>query len=266
MLIKMDINEFTLHPQIVQSIELFLAKKKQISKGETLIKLYEENKVIPQHLECGDYMFNNVLIEHKALSDFCGAVTNDLIFQQAQDMLYFKEKFPDVKLYILISGNLEDIPKLEHSPSVDSMIAAWASLNTMISTSFVSNSYFFARGMVNLFEKHYDGKVREYNPIRKPQEFDDIILSNYCSLVGEETAKNLIKKFPYPKLLYNASAEQLREVDGIGKEISEFIVNVSEGREKSWKVLEEKKKLKKEQKRVAKEQKKHIDIDIPISI
>ncbi len=266
MIIKMDINEFTLHPQIVQSIEFFLAKKKQISKGETLIKLYEENKVLSQHLECGDYMFGNVLVEHKALADFCGAVTNDLIFQQTQDMLYFKEKFPDVKLYILISGNLEDIPKLEYSPSVDSMVAAWASLNTMIPTSFVSNSYFFVRCMVDLFEKHNDGKIREYNPIRKPQEFDDIILSNYCSIVGEITAEKLIKKFPYPKLLYNATKEQLMEVDGVGKDTAELIVNISEGREKSWKALEEKKKLKKEQKRVAKEQKKYVDVDIPLSI
>jgi hypothetical protein len=181
-------------------------------------------------------------------------------------MLYFKEQFPDVKLYILISGNPEDIPKLEHAPNLDSMIAAWSSLNMRIPTSFMGNSYFFVRGLVDLFEKHFDGKIREYNPVRKPQEFDDIILSNYCSLVGEKTAQSLIKKFPYPKLLYTSSKEQLMEVEGVGKEIAEFIVNVSEGREKSWKAMEERKKSIKEQKKTLKEQKIQKDSNIPSSL
>ena len=266
MIIKIDTNEYSLHPQIVQSINFLLMKKKQSVDEESLINLYNENKIVSQKLECGDYMFNNVLVEHKTLSDFCGSVMNDHIFQQVQDMLYFKEQFPDVKLYILISGNPEDIPKLEHAPNLDSMIAAWSSLNMRIPTSFLGNSYFFVRGLVDLFEKHNDGKIRDYNPVRKPQQFDDIILSNYCSLVGEETAKKLIKKFPYPKLLYNATTEQLREIDGIGKETSEFIVNVSEGREKSWKAMEERKKEEKYRKMIKKEQKKMKDLNMPVQI
>jgi ERCC4-type nuclease len=271
MIIKMDINEYTLHPHIVDGINKFLLQKQQKSK---LTELYKENKVIPIKLECGDYMFNDVLIEHMTIADFCGKVQNDLIFKQAQDMLYTKEKNPDIKLFILISGSMDDILKLEHPVNSDSMIAAWSSLNKTISTSFMGNSYWFIRGMINTFEKFYDGKIREYNPVRKPQEFDDIVLSNYNSIVGEETAKKLIKKFPYPRLLYNATQTQLMEVDGIGKEISEFIVNVSEGREKSWKALEEKKKVKKEQKKALKEQKIILqeqkiipkDLNIPVSI
>lgn len=249
MIIKVDTNEYALHPKIIESLHYLLMKKKQTVKSDVLIDLYKENKIMSQKLECGDYLFNNILVEHKSLADFCGSVTSGLIFQQSQDMLYFKEKFPDMKLFILISGDPEDIMKLPHAPHLESMIAAWASLNTRIPTSFMGNSYWFSHSLINLFEKFFDGKVREYSPIRKPQEFDDIILSNYVSLVGEETAKKLIKKFPYPKLLYNATKEQLMEVDGIGKGISEFIVNVSEGREKSWKVIEERKKALKEAKK-----------------
>jgi len=254
MLITIDSNEYALHPKIVESIYYILMKKQQTSK----LDLYKENKIITKKLECGDYMFNNVLVEHKVLSDFCGSVTSGHLFQQCQDMLYTKEQNPDMKLYILISGNPEDIPKLEYAPNLDSMIAAWSSLNMRIPTSFLGNTYFFCKGLIDLFEKHYDGKIREYNPIRKPPEFDDIILSNYCSLVGEKTAINLIKKFPYPRLLYNATKEQLLEVEGIGKETAEFIINVSEGKEKSWKELEEKKKVIKEQKKILKEKNKSL--------
>ena len=253
MIITMDINEYTLHPQIIDGINKFLIKKQLNSK---VTDLYKENKVVAKKLECGDYMFNDLLIEHMTIADYCGKVQNELIFKQAQDMLYTKEQHPDIKLFILISGSPDDIIKLPHSPNPDSMIAAWATLNKSIPTSFMGSQHFFIRGMIDLFEKHYDGKIREYNPIRKPQEFDDIILSNYCSLVGEETSKNLIKKFPYPKLLYNATKEQLMEVEGVGKETAELIVNISEGREKSWKVIEDRKKEAKEQKKLLKEQKK----------
>jgi len=245
MIIKIDTNEYALHPKVVESINYLLMKKQQTSKDKILIDLYKENKIIPQKLECGDYMFNNVLVEHKALQDFCNSVTNGLIFQQCQDMLYFKEQNPDIKLFILISGNPEDIIKLPHAPNIASMIAAWSSLNMRIPTSFMGNSYWFVNGLVDLFEKLFDGKVREYSPIRRPQEFDDIILSNYVSIVGEKTAKNLLKKFPIPKQLYNSTKEQLMEVDLVGKETAEFIVNFSEGKEKSWKISEERKKLSK---------------------
>jgi len=266
MIITIDSNEYALHPQIVQSINFLLMKKQQTVKDKSLVELYKENKIISRKLECGDYMYNNVLVEHKSLADFCGSVTSNLIFQQCQDMLFFKEQHPDVKLFILISGNPEDIIKLPHAPNIASMIAAWSSLNMRIPTSFLGNSYWFVNGLVDLFEKFSDGKIREYSPVRKPQEFDDIILSNYCSLVGEETAKKLMKKFPYPKLLYNASAEQLKEVDGIGKETSEFIVNVSEGREKSWKAMEERKKEQKIQKLIKKIQNIQKDPNTSISI
>ncbi len=257
MIVTMDINEYTLHPLIVENIKKFLSIKQFKSK---LTDLYKENGVINKKLACGDYMFNDILIEHMTIADFCGKVQNDLIFQQAQDMLYTKEQIPNIKLFIMISGSPEDILKLEHPVNPDSMIAAWASLNKMIPTSFMGNSYFFISGMIDLFEKHYDGKVREFNPVRKPQEFDDIILSNYCSLVGEVTAKNLQKKFPYPKLLYNATKEQLMEVDGIGKDTAELIINISEGREKSWKALEDKKKLLREQKKALKQSKHPIEL------
>jgi len=269
MIITIDSNEYALHPKIVESLHYILMKKQQTSK----LDLYKDNKIISKKLDCGDYMYNNILVEHKVLSDYCGSVMSGHLMQQCQDMLYTKEQNPDMKLFILISGNPEDIPKMEHAPSIDAMIASWASLNTRIPTCFLGNTYFFCKGLVDLFEKFYDGKIREYNPVRKPQEFDDIILSNYCSLVGEKTAQSLIKKFPYPKLLYNASVEQLMEVEGIGKSTAEFIVNVSEGREKSWKALEEKKKEIKEQKKIKKEQKKPkiestepIDLSIPKSI
>jgi ERCC4-type nuclease len=251
----MDSNEYMQQPLIVEYINKFLAKKKEKAKTPELIELYKENGIITKKLMCGDYMFNEILVEHKG-KDYCSSVSSDLIFQQAQDMLYTKEQNPNMKLFIMISETPTSILDDEHPVNVEAMVAAWARLNKTIPTSFLGNEYFFVVGLIDTFEKHYDGKIKEYSPVRKPQEFDDIVLSNYVSLVGEKTAEKLIKKFPYPRLLYNATKEQLMEVDKIGESTADFLLNVIEGREKSWKALEEKKKIIKENKIAIKEAKK----------
>lgn len=261
MIITIDSNEYALHPQVINEINKILVRKKEKAKTSETTKLYEENKIITKKLECGDYQFNNILIEHKTISDYCGSIMSNHLFQQVQDMIETQKQFPDIKLFVIISGNPTDILSLEHPVNPDAMLSAWASLSKNINVSFVGNTHFFVVGMINLFEKFYDGKIRNYSPIRKAQEFDDIILSNYCSLVGEKTARKLMEKFPYPKLLYNASKEQLLEVEGIGKDTAEFLLNVIEGKEKSWKVLEEKKKIIKENKIAIKEAKRSKDIN-----
>lgn len=249
--IIMDSNEYSKNPKIVEGILKYLNK---LHEEHPKDEMFFDNKVIPQHLECGDYMFKNILVEHKALSDFSGSVQEGRIFQQAQDMLYTQQQFPETKPFILISGNIADIFKLPHGGSPESLIAAWASLNKLgIPTCFMGNQWFFIHGMVDLFIKFHDGKVREYSPVRKPQEFDDIILSNYCSLVGEKTAESLLKKFPVPRDLYCATKEKLLEVEGVGKDTAELIVTFSEGREKSWKEREERKKTERKKKEAKKQ-------------
>jgi ERCC4-type nuclease len=233
MIIKMDSNEYALHPQIVESIKKNLQKR---AEKDPNYEMFSENSVIPQKLECGDYMYNNVLIEHMVLPDFCGKVINGNIFRQAQDMLYTKDKLRETGVdfypYIIISGDIADVLVLPNKPNPSSMIAAWSSLNRIgVPTSFVGNQWFFIEGMIDLFEKHYDGKLREYNPVRKPVELRDEILSNYCSIpeISEERAKKLQAKFPTPKDLYNATKEQLYEVDLIGKKTSESMIEFFNG-------------------------------------
>lgn len=267
MKIYIDSNEYAGHPQIVEGINRYLNIK---SKKKENHEMFINNEVISKHLEVGDYQFNKIIIEHKILSNFGGDVLSGHIFQQAQDLLHCMSLDPEVKGYILISGNISDIMKLSFISSdkktiypydLSSMIAAAASLNRIgVPTIFLGDQHCFISFMIDLFTKYYDGKERTYNPIRKPQEFDDIILSNYCSIVGEETSKSLMKRFPYPKLLYNATKEQLMEVENVGKDTAELIINISEGREKSWKALEEKKKILREQKKTLKLLKNPIEL------
>lgn len=197
--------------------------------------LYTNNEVVSEHLECGDYRYNHILVEHKTLPNFFGDVQSGHIFQQAQDMLYTKSLDPDVYPYILISGDIADIFKQPFGTyQAEAMIAAWASLNRLgVPTSFMGNQWFFIRGMINLFTKHYDGKERIYNPVRKPVELEHMVLTNYCCIVdgvGEKTARKLAERFRKPKDLYNASVEDLIKIDGIGIKTAEKMVNFFEGK------------------------------------
>lgn len=206
-----------------------------------------KNTVISKTLDVGDYLCYPVLIEHKTLPNFVGDVKSGHIFQQAQDMLYSKQQNPELQPYILISGDIADIFKLQKWQNIQAkpLIAAWASLNRQgIPTSFVGNLWFLIHGMLYLFEKYHDGKNREYNPVRKPSTSDDLILRNYESIkwvtkredgteytdgIGEITAQKLKEKFPIPKALYNTTKEQLMEIDGIGEVTANKLIKFFEG-------------------------------------
>lgn len=193
------------------------------------------HEIVVEHLEVGDYICGRTLIEHKRLPNWAVDVENGHVFQQAQDMRYSMSLDPNLKCYIIVSGDIENIFKLtrlEEKDGVKKMvpvkvqpegqIAAWASLTSEhygIPVCFLSNNWFMIRGLHYLFTKDNDGKISEVNPVRAPIKYEDQVLTNYASIdgVGVITAKKLREVFPIPKNLYNATELQLKQVEGFGE-------------------------------------------------
>ncbi len=216
--IQYDFRENGNHPTIIEALK---------DNGK--------NTVEQKPLLVGDYFSYPVLIEGKVtVADFVGSVQDGRLFQQAQDLLYNQKQDPNIKPYILVAGNIDDIFNLKKRVidqdgiknwipvkiNPTSLIAAWASVASQgIPIIFLANEYFLVKGMLNLFEKHSDGKDRTYIPVRKPSTSSDNIVTNYLSLpeIGETIAKRLALKFPIPKKLYNAAIDELIQVEGIGK-------------------------------------------------
>lgn len=238
MKIYIDTNEYIGHPLIIEGIRKSLTRRLEKSNNR---EMFTNNEIISKHLEVGDYQFNKIIIEHKVLSNYGGDVLSGHIFQQAQDILHCMSLDSEVRGYILISGNISDIIKLSYKDKTKNtkypfklapMIAAAASLNRLgVPTIFLGDQYCFINFMIDLFTKYYDGKNREYNPVRKPVQLQDEILTNYCSIPGisEQRATALQKKFTTPKDLYNASKEQLMGVDGIKEKLSNNILDFING-------------------------------------
>jgi len=205
------------------------------------------HEIVVEHLEVGDYICGRTLIEHKRLANWAGDVESGHVFQQAQDMRYSMLLDPNLKCYILVSGDIENIfklTKLEIKDGVKKMvpikvqpegqIAAWASLTSEhygIPVCCLSNNWFMIHGMHYLFLKDNDGKVSKVNPVRLPIKFSDQVLTNYASIdgVGEVTAKKLQKIFPIPKNLYNATELQLKQIEGFGEKTIRKLLNFFNG-------------------------------------
>lgn len=216
-------------------MQIIIDDREALDQPKTVEFLKEngKNEIIIKRLEVGDYFCYPVLVEAKnTLYDYHDSVNSSRIFQQAQDMLYNRQQNFDLKLYIMIAADIADFSKLTRpetsngkttmipiKANPEGLIAAWSSLNRQgVNTSFVGNQWFFRQGLLDLFKKYNDGKIRTYNPIRVPITVEDQILTNYMSIadVGEKTAKELKKRFPYPKSLYTATYDELTSVDGIG--------------------------------------------------
>ena len=207
------------------------------------------HEIVVEHLEVGDYICGRTLIEHKRLPNWAGDVENGHVFQQAQDMRHSMSLDPNLKCYIIVSGDIEKIfglTKLEEKDGVKKMvpvkmqpegqIAAWASLTSehyRIPVCFLSNNWFMIRGLHYLFIKDNDGKISEVNPMRLPITYENQVLTNYASIdgVGEKTAKKLQAVFPKPKDLYNATEPQLKQVDGFGEKTIKKLLNFFNGTE-----------------------------------
>lgn len=205
------------------------------------------HEIVVEHLEVGDYICGRTLIEHKRLPNWAGDVENGHVFQQAQDMRHSMSLDPNLKCYIIVSGDIENIFKLTRLEEKDGIkkmvpvkvqpegqIAAWASLTSEhygIPVCFLSNNWFMIRGLHYLFTKDNDGKVSEVNPVRLPVTLENAVCTNYASIegIGVKNAKKLQKYFPIPRNLYNATKTQLEQIDGFGEKISSKLLNFFNG-------------------------------------
>lgn len=212
------------------------------------MKIYIDSKEIRNHpeikdiLECleveyvsttlstGDFLCNNIIVEHKAYTDFVKSIRNGLLFKQIYDM-QFNKNFVS---YILVSCRMKDILISTEGMTENELFGSISSIferGTPI--LFCENIENMIKIMVKLFEKHMDKKTRIVNPQRNKVSISNKVANHYATIpdVGYKISQNLAERFPVPAMLYNATTKELREVSLVGKKRANEIYTFLHGSE-----------------------------------
>ena len=185
-------------------------------------------KYIITNLSVGDFLYNNIIIEHKGYVDYVPSIRNGLLFKQIYDMQFNKNFIS----YVLVSCRLKDILILDNGMSENELFGSISSVFIRGTPIFFCESIEnMIKIMIKLFEKHTDEKVRIVNPQRNKVTIFDKVTNHYATLpfIGYKIAKNLAERFPVPSGLYTATIKELQNVPLVGKKRAKDIYTFLHG-------------------------------------
>lgn len=179
-------------------------------------------------LSVGDFLYQNIIIEHKFYTDYVSSIRNGLLFKQIYDMQFNKNFIS----YVLVSCRLKDILILDDGMSENELFGSISSVfirgTPILFCESIEN---MIKIMIKLFEKHTDEKVRIVNPQRNKVTIFDKVTNHYATLpfIGYKIAKNLAERFPVPSGLYTATIKELQNVPLVGKKRAKDIYTFLHG-------------------------------------
>jgi len=161
------------------------------------------------HLEAlpfGDIKYENIVIERKAINDFCSSVCSDRMFNQ----IYQMKANVDYSTIIAISGtynqlwkdNMDKIPRMEGALR---QIMAWG-----IPVMQCGNDEELVDRVLKLFEYSKPVDV----PVKRVDKDDKLSMFMALPRVGRVDAKKLFKSWDTMTALCNATRLELQEVLG----------------------------------------------------
>lgn len=175
-------------------------------------------------LDIGDFVCSErVAVERKTYSDFIGSIIDGRIFEQTK---LLKENFE--RPVIIIEGYSNN------TISENALKGAIASLlvNYGIPLVYTRNQSDTAKTIFWIAKKEQsEGKQLAIKVGRKPKDIKTQREYILCGIPGVSTvlAKRLLEKFGNVEKVFCASEDELREVEGIGKKLSQKIRNVVAG-------------------------------------
>ena len=175
-------------------------------------------------LKAGDFIISeDVGVERKTTDDFVNSLVDKRLFEQAQKL---KQNF--VRPLYIIEGNFENLFSVRNVDS-KAILGALTSLilDWQVPLLFSRNPEETADIITNLAKREQidNKKLVSVRSGQKPKiltEQQQYFIEGLPN-IGPTAARNLLKHFTTPKKILNASIEELKEVDGIGKILAEQI-------------------------------------------
>lgn len=208
---------------------------KEIIKGvKSLYPNSDSYEISP--IEIGDLQKGNCVIELKSASDLIKSMKTEsgatipLILRQAMNMQQFSRPL------ILVTASIPELILESHSYNAEkgfpikSLLGYMASIYARTGVPVIPfgslGAEYFA---YSLLEKSNDGKLLNLNPLKASptpsHEQEAVIASIYD--IGPELSKNLLIHFKSIKNIFNATQEQLMEVNKIGPKTAKRIYELS---------------------------------------
>lgn len=171
-------------------------------------------------LQVGDYLIGeNICIERKSTKDFIDSLVDKRLFEQLNNM---KNEYK--KPLIIVEGgeNIYSVRKV-HPNAIRGLITTIL-LDYNIPIIFSKDEIDTASFLINL-QKKEDKQPKPLTKVEKKittVEVQENIIQSFPG-IGIKAGKKLLNHFKTLKKIFNASVEELIEVDGIGKKNAEEI-------------------------------------------
>jgi ERCC4-type nuclease len=196
-------------------------KNKTPPTSKILVDNHEKNSLVPselakqnipyefQHLNIGDYIVNDIVIERKTLPDLKSSIINKRIFEQLKNI----RQYP--RCFLLIETNEEEIDRVSKGFILS------AAINYQIPVIFSKNEEDTASYLALLAKKKEKTEIslRQKLPLSEKEQ-KQFILEGFPG-IGQATAKELTQKFKSIKNIINAPKEELEEI--LGKKTDAFM-------------------------------------------
>lgn len=194
-------------------------------KSKVVKYLFEEDIDMQSvQLLVGDYLIGeNICIERKSVKDFVDSLIDKRIFEQLRNL---KSEF---KKPILIVEGGEDIysARMVHANAIRGLIASIA-LEFQIPIIFSRDQKDTADYLITMLKRESSTPkpLLKINKKILTSDIQDSIVGNLPG-VGVKVGKKLLSHFKTIKKMFNASVEELIEVNGVGKKGAEKIFEIA---------------------------------------
>ena len=216
-------------------LDIFSRKKTlEEEKIKIIVDIREKNSLIPselianglevefRHLEVGDYIVKNVVIERKTISDFLSSMINKRLFEQLESIKNIQKKI------LIIEGIEEQELYYEKSGINENAIRGFILtilLTYNIPIIFTKNYEDSAKFIKVLAKKQENEKEWGINAKRKSKDVNEqmqFIIEGFPG-IGPKSAKKLLNEFKTIKNIINAPEEELKKILGKKSEIFKII-------------------------------------------
>lgn len=167
-------------------------------------------KIKIEKLEIGDYLIGEIAIERKTFSDFLGSMINKRLMEQLIEL----KKYP--KGFLILEGFYHNYNDFKiHENAIRGMLLSVIT-EFQVPIIYTQNEEDTAKFLILLARKQEKEKkdlaIRPIKRIKSSEEQKQFILEGFPGL-GPTLSKKLIKEFPNLKEIFNASKEELRQIE-----------------------------------------------------